>query len=116
MQKKDFGAWAESHVAHYLENMRGWHLLGKNLHFREGELDLVMERDEQLYFVEVKARRSLAFGTVVESMTTGKVQRLRRAVFRWREREKDFRPGRLVFAGLLVLPDGRIELDLHEME
>lgn len=116
MQNKDFGVWAENEVASYLGNVKGWRVLAKNVNFREGEIDLIMVGDGQLFFVEVKGRRSDSFGAVVESMTQKKLLRMRRAVMRWRERSGDFRPGLLMFAGLRLWPDGRVEVDLHQLE
>ncbi len=116
MQNKQFGVWAECEVARYLENVKGWRVLAKNVHFREGEIDLIMVAPEGLYFVEVKGRRSDSFGAVVESMTTGKLRRMRRAVVRWRARSGDFRPGLLMFAGLRLWPGGRVEVDLELLE
>ena len=37
---------------------QGWRLLDRNWHCRWGELDLVLERQQQLLVVEVKGRRS----------------------------------------------------------
>lgn len=90
----------EGLAAQYLECVHGWRLLEKNVHFREGEIDLIMEAAGELRFVEVKARRSKTFGGVVESLTTQKVQRLRRAIYRWRERSGDLRPGEIYFLGI----------------
>ena len=36
---------------------QGYHLTGRNLHFSHQELDLVMENDVSLVFVEVKTRK-----------------------------------------------------------
>lgn len=102
MGMENFGSSMEGVAAQYLESVRGWRLLEKNVRFREGEIDLIMVAGNELRFVEVKARRNENFGGVVESVTTRKILRLRRAIYRWRERSGDRRPGQLYFVGILV--------------
>ncbi len=97
-----WGAEMELLAMQYLESTRGWRLLERNVHFREGEVDLIMVAGEGLRFIEVKARRSEKFGGVVEALTTQKIQRLRRAIYRWRERSGDRRMGQIIFLGILV--------------
>lgn len=80
---------------------KGWRLVERHVCFREGEIDLIVEKEGRLMFVEVKGRRSLEFGDVVEALTTEKTRRLRKAVIRWRMRSGDARAGRLYFAGIL---------------
>lgn len=100
MNSQEYGRWAEAQVAKVLE-LEGWLVLERRARFREGELDLILERGGELLFVEVKGRRGGGdFGAVVESLTTGKIWRLRKAMWRWRESRRDFRPGRLVFFGV----------------
>lgn len=94
----------------YLESTHGWRLLEKNVRFREGEIDLIMSAPEGLKFVEVKARRNEKFGGVVESLTTQKIQRLKRAIYRWRERSGDRRYGQIIFLGILVV-NGRASFE-----
>ena len=47
------GGWAEQQALQQLE-AQGWRLLDRNWHCRWGELDLVLERQQQLLVVEVK--------------------------------------------------------------
>ena len=51
------GGWAEQQALQQLE-AQGWRLLDRNWHCRWGELDLVLERQQQLLVVEVKGRRT----------------------------------------------------------
>ena len=95
---------------------RGWRLIEKNARFREGEIDLIMEAPEGLKFVEVKGRKNEKFGGVVESVTTRKIQRLRRAIYRWRERSLDRRNGELYFVGILVNAEGALTIEEYPIE
>jgi putative endonuclease len=114
--KNSFGPDMEAAAAQYLALTHGWRLLEKNVHFREGEIDLIMETGRELRFVEVKGRRNEKFGGVVESVTTRKIQRLRRAIYRWRERSKDHRIGQIYFVGILVNGEGALTIEEHFIE
>jgi putative endonuclease len=56
---------------------RGYTLVARNWRCREGELDLVVARDGELVFCEVKTRSSDRFGTPAEAVTLAKQRRLR---------------------------------------
>ena len=57
MKSQRSGGWAEQQALQQLE-AQGWRLLDRNWHCRWGELDLVLERQQQLLVVEVKGRRT----------------------------------------------------------
>ena len=54
----------------------GYKIIERNFRVREGEIDIVAEHSGDLVFVEVKARRSGAFGKPEESLTEAKKARL----------------------------------------
>ena len=56
-----FGRKAESEVERYLRR-NGYRILQRNARSWFGELDLVAQIEQVLVFVEVKARRTTAFG------------------------------------------------------
>ena len=72
------GAAQESRALAHLE-AAGLHLLARNVACKVGELDLVMQDDEVLVFVEVRARRSASHGGAAASVTAAKQRRLARA-------------------------------------
>ena len=53
--------------------------VARNLRYKVGELDLVMRDGMTLVFVEVRTRRSLAYGGAVASIDARKQLRVRRA-------------------------------------
>jgi putative endonuclease len=56
---------------------RGYTVVARNWRCREGELDLVVARDGELVFCEVKTRTSDRFGTPAEAVTFAKRRRIR---------------------------------------
>ncbi|MFN8534629.1 MAG: YraN family protein [Dehalococcoidia bacterium] len=71
MRRNEFGALGERIAADHLAQ-RGLRIVGRNVRYREGEIDLVAEEGDTIVFVEVRARRGEAFGTPEESLTPRK--------------------------------------------
>jgi len=69
------GEAAELLAADFLQR-RGLTILERNYRCRFGEIDLVARSGELLIFVEVRARRSEAFGGAAGSITATKRRRL----------------------------------------
>ncbi len=69
--QQKLGAAIEALVAQHLQ-ARGYALLARNWRCPHGELDLVAQRDDTITFIEVRARRSEAFGAPEESLTPRK--------------------------------------------
>lgn len=57
----------------------GLRFVAANVRYKVGELDLVMRDGASLVFVEVRTRRSIAFGGAAASIGPRKQMRLRRA-------------------------------------
>lgn len=72
------GAWAEALALTHLQR-QGLELITRNFRCRLGELDLVMEHDQMLVFVEVRLRVNPRFGNGAESVTLTKQRKLVRA-------------------------------------
>jgi len=62
---------------------RGFVVLGRNERTPVGELDLVCEYEQTVVIVEVKARRSSAYGAGLEAIGPRKAARLRAAAVWW---------------------------------
>ena len=78
MKAGSSGAWAEGAALKHLER-RGLTLLTRNYRCKLGELDLVMDHDHTLVFVEVRLRNNVRYGDGRESITYAKQQKLTRA-------------------------------------
>lgn len=64
-------------AAEYLKG-RGFLILERNYRYQRGEIDIIARDGNELVFVEVKTRRSRAFGTPEESITPRKEELLKR--------------------------------------
>jgi putative endonuclease len=80
--RQAYGAFGERLVATWYER-RGATVLARNWRCREGELDLVVRDGKTIVFCEVKTRRTAAWGSGLEAVTSVKQVRLRRLAARW---------------------------------
>lgn len=82
MNNLERGADGERRAAEWYRQ-RGYTVLDRNWRIRDGELDLVLARQGEIVFCEVKARRSDAFGLPQEAVTRVKQARIRRLAAAW---------------------------------
>jgi putative endonuclease len=82
--RRSLGAAGEARAAAWYE-AHGYEVVARNWRCRDGELDLVVRRGRVLAFVEVKTRRTAAFGAPVEAITRDKQRRLRVLALRFLE-------------------------------
>ena len=61
------GRWGEETAARFLLS-QGYTIVARNLRTPVGEIDIIARHGRNLVFVEVKTRRSLAFGTPQEAV------------------------------------------------
>ena len=76
------GRFGEQVAADHLA-AAGLEVLDRNWRCDVGELDLVAADGSELVVVEVKTRRSAAYGTPAEAVTWRKLARLRRLAAAW---------------------------------
>lgn len=69
------GHFAEQIAEHFLQR-QGLRPVGRNIFFKTGELDLVMQHRETLVFVEVRFRKQSEFGSAAETVTRTKQKKL----------------------------------------
>ena len=72
---KTIGNLGEDKACAYLLR-RGYEILGRNVTFRGGELDIVAKKNDELIFVEVKTRTGTTFGQAYEAVTPQKMEYL----------------------------------------
>jgi putative endonuclease len=76
------GADGEAAAAAWYE-ARGYAVVARNWRCRDGELDLILWRANELVFCEVKSRASDRFGLPAEAVTPTKQRRIRGLAMRW---------------------------------
>lgn len=65
---------------------KGWRLLGRRFRNGHRDIDLIVEGDDTVVFVEVKARRQNDFGDPVEAVNWRKQRELVRSAHVWMDR------------------------------
>lgn len=75
LKRKATGYYGETIAQKVLEK-KGYRLLVKNYTIHGGEIDLIMEKGEEIVFVEVKTRRNDHYGTPLESISPQKKKRI----------------------------------------
>jgi putative endonuclease len=73
--RRKFGDRGEEMVESFLKE-KGYQVVGTQCRTPYGEIDLVCRDGEEVVFVEVKTRRSRAFGYPEESVTSKKINRI----------------------------------------
>lgn len=84
-------SWISSNTSHergkvteaYAENYlikQGLTPVDRNVHCRQGEIDLVMRDDDIIVFIEVKYRKNNNFGGAIEAVSIAKQNKIRHCV------------------------------------
>lgn len=105
------GKRGEELAAVYLTE-KGYRIIERNYRCSFGEIDIVAEEGGTLVFVEVKSRRSDAYGEPQLAVGHRKQQKLSRIALHYvQERRWSHRPARFDVVAVKLLPSGcRIEI------
>lgn len=76
--KQDIGSAGEDDAASYLQ-INGYEILYRNWRFKNHEVDIIATKKNKLHFVEVKTRTGLQFGYPEESISSRKMNSLKKA-------------------------------------
>jgi len=77
LQRRSLGITGENIAADYLQK-KGLRIIERNFRCRLGEIDIIAKQGSYLVFVEVRTRSSASCGLPQESITTAKINKLRR--------------------------------------
>ena len=80
-----FGELGERIAARYLEHA-GWRILARRFRSGRRDIDLVVQREDLIAFVEVKARTGDDFGDPVEAVNHRKQRELTKSAQTWIDR------------------------------
>jgi putative endonuclease len=83
--RQEFGELGERIAERWLKR-QGWRVVQRRFRSGHRDIDLVVEREGTVVFVEVKARRGLAFGDPVEAVNWSKQKELVRSASVWIDR------------------------------
>jgi putative endonuclease len=69
------GKQAELNACEYLQ-AKGLRLLAQNYHCNHGEIDLIMQDQDDIVFIEVRSRNRVDYGNALESIKKNKINKL----------------------------------------
>ena len=113
--RKDLGNFGERVAKAHLE-AKGYRVLETNFRVREGEVDIVAQRDGVVAFVEVKTRRGDAMGSAVEAIDARKAKRLLLAAQAFGQQHPELPPGRRIDLIAIDLDAGGRVVSLQHIE
>ena len=108
MDNKKVGNAGEDLACRYLEK-NGYKILERNKHYsRFCEIDIIAQYKKTIVFVEVKTRKTSAFGTPAEAITKTKYEYIKQGVQHYltEHKVKDFR---IDVIGITLKPEMKIE-------
>jgi putative endonuclease len=83
--RQALGKLGEAIAARWFRH-RGWRVIAERFRTGHRDLDLIVERDGTVAFVEVKTRHGTAFGDPVEAVSWRKRRELIRSAMIWADR------------------------------
>jgi putative endonuclease len=72
---QEIGRRGEDLAEEYFRNL-GFEILARNYHTAYGEIDLVIEKEKMIIFIEVKTRTGLEYGYGETAVNSGKLEHL----------------------------------------
>lgn len=88
LNNREFGNKGEDLACEYLIK-NGYEILERNKHFSKlCEIDIIAKIKSKIVFVEVKTRKSDAFGTPMEAITRGKYNNIKTGVLSYVQENK----------------------------
>jgi putative endonuclease len=83
--RQELGKVGEAIAARWLRR-RGWRVVAERFRSGHRDVDLIVERDGTVAFVEVKTRHGIAFGDPIEAVSWRKRRELIRSAMVWADR------------------------------
>lgn len=99
-RKKDIGDWGENQACAFLIR-KGFKIIERNFYSPQGEIDIVAQKKEDYYFIEVKTRQMGALATDL-AITPHKKHKFQKTLKQYCY-SRNITTGSFIFAGLLVI-------------
>lgn len=108
MNNRDFGNKGEDLACEYLVK-NGYEIIERNRHFSKlCEIDIIAKFKNRVVFVEVKTRRSNAFGSPMEAITKTKYNNIKTGVMSYLQENK-IKNYQIDVIGITLEPELKIE-------
>lgn len=108
MNKRDFGNLGENLACEYLVK-NGYQIIERNKHFsRFCEIDIIAKLKNKYIFVEVKTRRTNAYGTPFEAITNSKYNNIKMGVMAYIQ-QNNIRDYQIDVIGITLEPELNIK-------
>ena len=76
-ERHTIGKFGEDIAERYLKQ-NGYRIIGRNFSCRQGELDIIAEKNEYVVFIEVKTRSNFLYGTPAQAVDKTKKEHMKR--------------------------------------
>lgn len=108
MNNREFGNKGEDLACEYLIK-NGYEIVARNVHFSKlCEIDIIAKYKNKTVFVEVKTRKTNAFGTPFEAITKNKYENIKKGVFTYIQENK-IKNFQIDVIGITIYPELKIE-------
>ena len=108
MDNRKLGNAGEDLACRYLEK-NGYKILERNKHYsRFCEIDIIAQYKSKIVFVEVKTRKTNAYGTPMEAITHTKYENIKKGV-QYYLAEHKIKDYRIDVVGITLKPEIKIE-------
>lgn len=108
MNNRDFGSKGEDLACEYLKQ-NGYEIVERNKHFSKlCEIDIIAKLKNKFVFIEVKTRKTNAFGTPMEAITKNKYNNIKTGVLSFVQENK-IKNYQIDAIGITLLPELKIE-------
>jgi len=86
-KKKSLGDWGENRGSEYLIS-QGFQIIKRNYHVKFAEIDIIAQKNQTIFFIEVKTRSSSLYGEGWEGVSKHKIQKIQKAAEIYMQLEK----------------------------
>ena len=114
-ERRRLGDFGERVAKAHLQ-AKGYRILDTKFRVREGEVDIVAQKEDVVAFVEVKTRRGEAMGLAVEGVGERKAQRLLLVAEAFGQQHPELPPGRRIDLIAIDLDDQGRVVSLQHIE